>query len=127
MLAYQWISMELGNYQSYLLRPIHKEDQIELTIVSNPAMPGEEEMIAFSNVNELIVGVKAFIDDLMQETMTSVVKEFPITCYLPCPKCAVLHVKMEKVMQTSSVFCTKINSFVEMTIHHTMLTTFSKY
>ena len=119
--------MELGNYQTYLLRPIHNDDLIELTIVSNPAMPHEEEMVAFSNANELIVSVKAFIDDLMQETMTSAVKEFPITCYLPCPKCTMLHVTMEKVMQTSSDFCPTINSFVEMTRYHKMLTTLSKY
>ena len=87
----------VGKLYSYLLRPVHEDDQIELTIVSDC------ELVALSN--ELIFNVKAFIDDLMLEIMTSSVKEFPVTCYLPCPcQCGVLHTTMEAVIQKSSVF-----------------------
>ena len=73
--------MELGNHQSYLLRPVHKQDLIELVVLSNPKIPHEEEIAAISITNELISDVKTFIDELMKEIMTSVVKKFPVKCY----------------------------------------------
>ena len=113
--------MELGNYHSYLLRPVHEDDLIELTIVSDHAMSHEKELATLSN--ELIFNVKTFIDDLMKETMTSAVKEFPVTCYLPCQRqCGVLHVTMEKVAQKSSVFCPNTCHYTDMTKYHKMLT-----
>ena len=114
--------MELGNYQSYLLRPIHEKDLIELVIVSKPTISETEKIAAIWNTKELIIDVKMFIDDLMQEIMTSAVKEFPITCYLPCPECDELHVPMEKVVQTSSVYCPATGHFTEMIKYHKMLT-----
>ena len=113
--------MELGNYHSYLLRAIHKDNLIELTLASDHALSHEKELATLSN--ELIFNVKTFIDDLMQEIMTSAVKEFPVTCFLPCPhQCGVLHVTMEKVAQKSSVFCQKTGDYSDMTKYHKMLT-----
>ena len=114
--------MELGNYQSYLLRPVHKEDLIELVVVSNPKIPHEEKKEALSITNKLIIDVKAFIDQLMKEIMTSAVKKFPVKCYLPCSQCEVLHVTMEKVMQTDSVFCPTTSQYVDMPEYHKLLT-----
>ena len=48
--------MELGNYHLYLLRPVHEDDLIELTIVSDHAMSHEKELATLSN--ELIFNVK---------------------------------------------------------------------
>ena len=113
--------MELGNYQSYLLRPVHKEDLIELVILSNPKIPHEEKKEAFNITNELIIDVKTSIDELMKEIMTSAVKKFPVKCYLRCPQCEVLHVTLEKVMQTDSVFCPTTNQYVDMPEYHKLL------
>ena len=113
--------MELGNH-SYLLRPVHKDDLIELTVVCNRALSNQEELATLSN--ELIFNVKAFIDDLMLEIMTSAAKEFPVTCYLPCPsQCGVLHTTMEAVVQKSSVFCPNTGHYTDMTEYHKMFTT----
>ena len=103
--------MELGNYQSYFLRPIHKEDLIELVVVSR-----EEEIpaAAISMTNELIVNVEKFIDELMKEIMTSAVMDFPVKCYLPCPQCKVFHFAIEKIMQTDSVLCATTCQYVDM-------------
>ena len=116
--------MELGNHQWYLLRPVHKEDLIELVIASNPTMSQREKVAAISISNQLITDVKAFIDDLMQEIMTSAVKEFPVTCYLPCPLCDALHITMEKIVHsaTGTVFCPTTGNFTAMTKYHEMLT-----
>ena len=113
--------MELGNYHSYLLRPVHKDNLIELTLASDHALSHEIELATLSN--ELIFNVKTFIDDLTQEIMTSAVKEFPVKCYLPCPRqCGVLHVTMEKVAQKISIFCPKTGHYIDMTKYHKMLT-----
>ena len=117
--------MRLGVYQSYQLRPIHKSDLIELTIVSNPMMPEEEEMTALTNTNELITIVKMFIDDLMQESMTATFEQYPVECYLPCPACTEVHVELEEIKQNSSDFCSTTNEFIDMMRYHKMLT-FSK-
>ena len=74
-------------------------------------LPHEEKKKAFNIINELITDVKTSIaiDELMKEIMTSAVKKFPVKCYLPCTQCEVLHVTVEKVMQTDSVFCPTYN------------------
>ena len=114
--------MELGNHQSYRLRPVHKEDLIELVVISNPEMSHKEEKAAISITNELISDVKTSIDELMKEVMTSAVKEFPVKCYLPCPRCEVLHVTLEKATQTSSVFCPTTSQYADMKKYHKLLT-----
>ena len=113
--------MELGNRHSYLLRGVHEDDLIELTIVSDRALSSENELPTLSN--ELIFNVKTYIDDLMLEIMTSAVQEFPVTCYLPCPcQCGVLHVTVEKVSEKSSVLCPNTCQYTDMTEYHKMLT-----
>ena len=97
-------------------------DLVELTIVSNPMMPEEEEMTALTNTNELITIVKMFIDDLMQESMTATFEQYPVECYLPCPACSEVHVGLEEIKQTSSDFCPTTNEFIDMMRYHKMLT-----
>ena len=121
-LAYQWVSMRLGVHQSYQLRPIHKSDLIELTIVSNPKMPQEEEMTALTNTNELITVVKMFIDDLMKESMTATFEQYPVECYLPCPACSEVHIELEDVKETNSTICPMSGEFIDMTEYHKLFT-----
>ena len=123
-LAYQWVSMRLGLHQSYQLRPIHKKDLIELTIVSNPKMSQEEEMTALTNTNELITVVKMFIDDLMKESMMATFEQYPVECYLPCPAtaCSEVHIKMEEIKETSSTICPISGEFIDMEEYHKLLT-----
>ena len=119
--------MRLGVHQSYQLRPIHKSDLIELTIVSNPKMPQEEETTALTNTNELITVVKVFIDDLMKESMTATFEQFPVECYLPCPACSEVHIKLEEVKETNSTICCPTSGeYIDMTNYHKLLA-FGKY
>ena len=113
--------MRLGVHQFYMLRPIHKSDLIELTIVSSDMMPQEEEMTAFSNTNKLIAAVKMFIDDLMQESMMATFEQYPVQCYLPCPACSGVHVELEDIRQANSDFCPTFNKSIDMTRYHKML------
>ena len=110
--------MELGNCNSYLLRSVQKDNLIELTIVSGHTLSNEREMSALSK--KLIFTVKGFIEELMQETMTSAVEEFPVECYFPC-QCNVLHITVEKIVQTSSAYCQRVGQNVDMTKYHKML------
>ena len=113
--------MELGVHHSFLLRSVQEDNLIELTVASGRSLSHEKELAALSN--ELIFDVKTFIDDLMLEIMTSAIKEFPVTCYLPCPcQCGVLHTTVETVIQKSTVFCTKTGQYADMTKYHKMLT-----
>ena len=125
-LAYQWVSMRLGVHQSYQLRPIHKSDLIELTIVSNPKMPEEEKMTALTNTNELITVVKVLIDDLMKESMTATFEQFPVECYLPCPACSEVHIELEEIKETNSTICPTSGEFIDMTNYHKLFA-FGKY
>ena len=115
--------MELVNYQSYFLRSIHKEDLIELVVVSC-----EEEIpdAAISMTNELIINVETFIDELMKEMITSAVKDFPVKCYLPCPQCKVFHFAIEKIMQTNSNFCAITYQYVDIRKYYELFTS-NKY
>jgi len=87
-------------------------------------MPQEEEMTAFSNTNELIIAMKMFIDDLMQESMMATFEhvEYRVQCYLPCPECSGVHVELEEIKQTGSDFCTTFNKSIDMTRYHQLLT-----
>ena len=114
--------MRLGCHQSYQLRPIHRISVVELTISYNPTMPHEEEMIAHAKTNELITVMKTFIDDLMQESMRATFEQYPVECYFPCPACSKLHVKLEKIKQSSSDHCPTANKFIDMMRYHNMLT-----
>ena len=118
--------MRLGVHQSYQLLPIHKSDLIELSIVSNPKMPQKEEMRAFTNTNELITVVKMIIGDLMKESMTATFEQYPVECYLPCPACSKVHIKLEETKQTNSTMCPTSGEFIDMTEYHKLLA-FGKY
>ena len=104
-LSYQWVCLELGKYQTYEVRPNYKLDSIELTIIPDPLMPSGSELESYKESNELINVVKEFIDDLMKEHMAVTFEKFPVECFIPCPRCNELHIKLKRFANTGSAFC----------------------
>ena len=112
-LSYQWVYLELGTYQAYAVRPDYKLDSIELTITSDPSMPPGREVESYKESNELINVVKQFIDDLMKEHMAVTFKKYPVECFIPCPDCNILHIKLKRFANTDSAFCPTQNRFCD--------------
>ena len=108
-LSYQWAVLELGDYQTYQVKPVDKHHYIELTIIPDPAMPPEYEAISYSDSNELITAVKGFIDDLMREHMAATYEKSPVDCFVPCPveTCTEPHISVQnsKFVRTGSAYC----------------------
>ena len=118
--------LELGEHQTYQLQPNYKLDSIELTIIPSPSMPLEYEVESYKESNELINAVKEFIDDLMKEHMAVTFKEFPVECFIPCPDCNELHIRLKRFAITGNAFCHNKNSYCESPVvsrYHKMLST----
>ena len=113
-LSYQWVCLELGTYQAYAVRPDYKLDSIELTITPDPSMPLEHEVESHKDSNELINAVKQFIDDLMKEHMAVTFKKFPVECFIPCPHCNELHIKLRRFANTGSAYCPTQKAFCDL-------------
>ena len=128
-LSYQWVCLELGKYQTYEVRPNHKLDSIELNIIPNPSMPSELVAEGYKESNELINAVKEFIDDLMKEHMAVTFEKFPVECFIPCPHCSELHIKLRRFANTDSAFCPSQRrhcDLSELSRYHKMLSTKGK-
>ena len=104
-LSYQWVCLELGKHQTYDVRPNYKLESIELTIIPDPIMSSADKAESYRESNELIKAVKEFIDDLMKEHMAVTYKKFPVECFIPCPDCNKLHIRLEKFANTGSAYC----------------------
>ena len=128
-LLYQWVCLELGEHQTYQLWPNYKLDSIELTIIPSPSMPSAVKVESYKESNLLINAVKEFIDDLMKEHMAATFEEFPVECFIPCPNCNELHIKLEKITNADNAFCRTTNSYCESPVlsrYHKMLSTKSE-
>ena len=110
-LSYQWVQFELGKCQTYELRPNYKLDSIELIIIPDPSMPSQYEEQSYKESNELIDVVKDFIDDLMKEHMTATFKKFPVECFIPCPDCDHLHIKLKGLADKGNAYCPNIGGY----------------
>ena len=108
-LSYQWAALELGDYQTYEVKPVDKHHHIELTIIPDPAMPPEHEVTSYSESKELVIAVKGFIEDLMREHMEATYEKSPVECFVPCPveTCTELHISVQnsKFVRTGSAYC----------------------
>ena len=128
-LSYQWVRLELGNNQTYDLQPNHKLDSIELNIIPNPSMPSELVAESYKESNELINAVKEFIDDLMKEHMAVTFEKFPVECFIPCPHCNELHIKLKRFTNTGNAYCATQRGYCdlsELSRYHKMLSTKGK-
>ena len=74
-------------------------------------MPSQYEKESYKDSNELIDAVKEFIDDLMKEHMTATSKKFPVECFIPCPDCDRLHIKLKGFADKGNAYCTNIRSY----------------
>ena len=125
-LSYQWVCLELGKYQTYEVQPNYKLDSIELTIIPDPSMPSPDEENSYKESNDLIKAVKHFIDDLMKEHMAVTFREFPVECFIPCPDCSELHIKLERFTITGSAYCPVKRTYCDapaFSRYHKMLST----
>ena len=104
-MSYQWVRFELGKYQTYEVRPNRKLESIELTIIPDPLMSPACEAGSYKESNKLINAVKEFIDDLMEEHMTATFQTFPVECYIPCPGCDELHIRLKRFANTGNAYC----------------------
>ena len=108
-LSYQWAVLELGDYQTYQVKPNNEQHCIQLTIIPDSAMPLEYEEKSYNDSKELITAVKGFIDDLMKEHMAATYEKSPVECFVPCPvkTCTELHIniKNSKFIRTGSAYC----------------------
>ncbi|XP_065882798.1 uncharacterized protein [Dysidea avara] len=108
-LLYQWAVLELGDYQTYQVKPNNEQCYIELTIIPDRAMPSEYEEKSYNESKELITTVKGFIDDLMKEHMAATYEKSPVECFVPCPvqTCNELHISLQnsRFVRTGSAYC----------------------
>ena len=104
-LSYQWVCLELGKHQTYEVRPNYKLESIELTIIPDPIMSSTDKAESYRESNELIKAIKEFIDDLMKEHMAVTYKKFPVDCFIPCPDCNELHIRLERFAITGNAYC----------------------
>ena len=108
-MSYQWAFLELGDYQWYEVKPVDEHHYIELTIIPDPKMPPEYEVVSHIESKELITVVRGFIDDLMKEHMAATYEKSPVECFVPCPveNCNELHISLQnaKFVRTGSAYC----------------------
>ena len=120
-LSYQWVCLELGNHQTYEVRPNYKLDSIELTIVPDPIMSSADEVESYKESNELINAVKEFIDDLMKEHMAATYEKCPVECFIPCPDCNELHIRLKRFAITGNAYCPTQRSYCKLSRYREML------
>ena len=120
-LSYQWVCLNLGQYQVYEVKPVDQHHYIELTIIPDPAMPPKYKVESYKESRELITAVKGFIDDLMKEHMAAIVETSPVECFIACPteNCNELHINLHdsKFVKTGRVFCTIKKGYCDLSVY----------
>ena len=120
-LSYQWVCLDLGQYQVYEVKPVDERHYIELTIIPDPAMPLECEVESYKESRELITAVMGFIDDLMKEHLTAVADRCPAECYIACPGCDGLHIKLESFPSTGRCYCPTKRDHCDLPMYYKVL------
>ena len=124
-LSYQWVCLNLGQYQVYEVKPVDQHHYIELTIIPDPAMPPGYAVESYKESRELITTVKGFIDELMKEHMTAIVEVAPVECFIACPvdTCNQLHISWcdQNLIRNGRVYCTKKGGYCDLSIYLTIL------
>ena len=120
-LSFEKVTFELGNYQSYQLRPLHDIAVVELSIERQPNLTMENEAEANSDCIELVNSVNQFIEEAVKQNMRAVFSKFPIQCYIPCTECGKLHIKYEKATKSKNVLCNSKGTYCDITLYHKML------
>ena len=122
-LSYQWVCLNLGQYQVYEVKPVDQHHYIELTIIPDPAMPPEYEMESYKESRELITAVKGFIIYLMKEDMAAIVEESPVECFITCPNCDELHIKLETLAITGRCYSPIKRIHCDLSKYHHIMST----
>ena len=115
--------LELGDHQSYQLKPLHEEDVIELSVAREPDLSAEEISQANSDFVNLVTTVHEFIKESVDQNMTTAFKEFSIDCYIPCEECGKLHIKYEKAIKSKKALCKAKNTYCDILPYHKVLST----
>jgi len=114
--------MELGHRQIYELQPQFDHHVIILKIIPEPNLHQIEKERAFVNSNELVRSVQKFIDDLMRQHMTATFMKAPVVCYIPCSQCMKMHLKVDKAIESSTIYCPVNCVHADITDYHKILT-----
>jgi len=120
-LSYQCVCLNLGQYQVYEVKSVDERHYIELTIIPDPAMPPECEVESYKESRELITAVMRFINELMVEHLTAIVEKSPAECYIACPGCDELHIKLESFPSTGRCFCFTKRDHCDLLLFHKVL------
>ena len=86
-------------------------------------MPPEYEVESHKESRELITAFTEFIDDLMKEHMAAIVKESPAECFIGCPWCNKLHIKLELFCNTGSAYCPTRRDYCDLPKYHKIVST----
>jgi len=78
---------------------------MRLTILPWSKRDTAAERQAFLDCNRLIATMRKLVNDLMPEVVTDAGVIGAVECYLPCPKCDNLHIKIERVEMYSYIYC----------------------
>jgi len=120
--------MKLGSHQAYHFRTLPDESAIiRLTILPWPKRDASVERQAFLDCNRLIASMRQFIHDLMPQLVTEAGAVGAVDCYLPCPKCDSLHIKIERVAMYGYIYCPVHRCHVDMTRYWRLLSTGKSY
>jgi len=114
-LSYQHVHLELGASQTYVVRPIHENEVIELSVFRYTANADDAE--ANTDTIELVYIIQGFINDALEQHMKAF-HRFYKGSYIPCSKCNHLHIKFEKAKSVSVVPCSTIGYQAECDITH---------
>ena len=120
-MSYQWVCLELGKHQIYQLNAMFDHSVIAIRIIPDPNLSAEDKNKGFSDSNELVRSVQAFIDDLMNEHMTATFIKAPVVCYIPCSQCKKMHLSVEKATLKSSIYCPISHVHADITDYHKIL------
>ena len=126
-LSYQWVCLELGEYQIYELSVMFDHSVIAVKIIPDPNLSPEVKEKSFSDSNELVRSVQGFINDLMKEHMTATFAKSPVVCYTPCSQCKKMHLSVEKATKKSSVYCPVSQVHADITDYHNILSGLQLY
>ena len=94
---------------------------IAIKIIPNPNLSAETKEKTFADSNELVRLVQRFIDDLMKEHMSATFARAPVVCYIPCPQCKKMHLKVEKATVNSTIYCPVNHDHADITDYHKIL------
>jgi len=113
--------MELGRYQAYHFRCMKEDAVIRLTILPAPQLTVKQERETVVECNKLIASLTKFMQELVPEFTSEAGAVAAVEVYVPCPKCAKLHIKIDRVALYGFIYCPYNECHVDVTKYWRLL------